>query len=81
MSAEPSEAHERGTGTVSPPRPATPRWVKVAGGVLAALVVLVLVLLLSGGEHGPGRHTGGGDAPAATQPGPHTGPPAGGHGP
>ena len=37
--------------------PGTPRWVKV--GAIVAVVVLVLVLaimLLSGGEHGPLRH-------------------------
>ena len=63
-------------------RPRAPLWVKIMGGALAVLVVLVLVLLLSGGEHGPGRHSGGGsDAPAATEPGPHTGPPAGVHAP
>jgi hypothetical protein len=34
-----------------------PRWVKVFGLVLAVLVVLAaLVMLLSGGAHGPGRH-------------------------
>lgn len=63
-------------------KPGTPRWVKLFGGCLAALVVLVVVLLATGGEHGPGRHLeGGSDAPAATQPGTHTGPPAGGHAP
>ena len=40
----------------------TPRWVKVLG--LAALVVVVLfvvVQVLTGGEHGPGRHSPGGE--------------------
>jgi hypothetical protein len=37
-----------------------PRWVKVSGIVAALIVVLlVAVMLLSGGEHGPGRHFGG----------------------
>lgn len=36
----------------------TPRWVKVFVGVAVVLVVLVVVLLATGG-HGPGRHTGG----------------------
>lgn len=36
-----------------------PRWVKVFGIVTAALVVLIVVLLLVGG-HGPGRHLGAG---------------------
>jgi hypothetical protein len=34
-----------------------PRWVKVSGIVAIVLAVaVVVVLLLSGGEHGPGRH-------------------------
>jgi hypothetical protein len=34
-----------------------PRWVKVFLIIAAALVVLmVAVMLVSGGEHGPGRH-------------------------
>ena len=34
-----------------------PRWVKVSGIVAIVLaVVVVAVLLLSDGEHGPGRH-------------------------
>jgi hypothetical protein len=34
----------------------TPRWVKVFGGILIAVVLLVVLLKLIGGEHGPGRH-------------------------
>jgi prolyl oligopeptidase PreP (S9A serine peptidase family) len=46
----------------------TPRWVKVSGLVaLAVLVLFVVVLVVGGGEHGPGRHQGG----------VHTGPPPG----
>jgi len=34
-----------------------PRWVKVAGIVLAVLALLVIVVLLvGGGDHGPRRH-------------------------
>jgi hypothetical protein len=58
-----------------PPYPdtGTPRWVKVAGIVALALVLLFVVLILTGrGGHGPGRHTPGGDAPGG-----HTGPPPG----
>jgi hypothetical protein len=41
--------------------PGMPRWVKVAGIILAVLVLLlVIVLLISGGEHGPRRHLSGG---------------------
>jgi len=40
-----------------------PRWVIALVAVSAVLAVLVLVLLLSGGEHGPSRHAAG---PATT---------------
>jgi hypothetical protein len=44
----------------------TPRWVKVSGLVaVVVLVLFVIVLVVGGGEHGPGRH----------QLGDHTGPP------
>ena len=54
-------------GTVMPPDRATPpgmpRWVKRSGIIVAILVLLgVVVMLVSGGEHGPWRHFGGGDA-------------------
>lgn len=35
----------------------TPRWVKVFGVIALVLVVLIGVMLVAGGEHGPGRHT------------------------
>lgn len=47
--------------------PGLPRWVKVSGIVGIAVIVLLVVLLVTGGpgEHGPGRHTGGDDSPSA----------------
>ena len=33
-----------------------PRWVTVAYAIALALVVLLVVLWLVGGSHGPGRH-------------------------
>jgi len=33
----------------------TPRWVKVFGIIALALVLLIGVMLISGGEYGPGR--------------------------
>ena len=37
--------------------PGTPRWVKVGALVAAVLLsLLVLVMLVAGGEHGPMRH-------------------------
>lgn len=43
-------------------RAGTPRWVKVFVVIGAVLAVLLVVGLVFGkGEHGPGRHGGGGD--------------------
>ena len=41
-----------------PAPPGMPRWVKVAGAVVLALVLVFVVLRLAGlgGDHGPGRH-------------------------
>ncbi len=44
-----------------------PRWVKVAGLIAVVLVALaVIVALLGGGEHGPGRHLPGGHSLGVT---------------
>ncbi|HEX2057517.1 MAG TPA: hypothetical protein VHI71_04030 [Actinomycetota bacterium] len=48
---------------------ARPRWVKVAGiAALVVMAVVVVVMLATGGEHGPGRHLPGRDAPAGHTP-------------
>ena len=54
-------------------RPATPTWVK-ALAIAAAVMVLVVVavMLLAGGEHGPGRHAGGRPAVAVARDSPLT---------
>lgn len=36
--------------------PGTPRWVVVLGVSLSVLALIVIFMLLSGGDHGPGRH-------------------------
>ena len=38
------------------PTAGPPRWVKVSATIALALVGLVLIVLLAGGNHGPGRH-------------------------
>jgi len=44
-----------------PARPAgTPAWVKVFAVIAVVLIAMLGVMLLSGGDHGPGRHTSGG---------------------
>lgn len=48
------------------PLPPRPRWVKVVLGVAAVIIVAVVVLALAGGgDHGPGRHAGMTNIPAA----------------
>ena len=47
---------------VSSGRPATPRWVKGLGVLLVIAALIVAVVLLQGGDqHGPGLHAGMGD--------------------
>jgi hypothetical protein len=51
-----------------PPYPGTPRWVKVFGIIVIVVVLLaVAMMVISGGEHGPGRHTPSGDAGGQVQ--------------
>jgi hypothetical protein len=47
----------------------TPRWVKVVGIIAVVLLLVLGIIMLIGGEHGPGRH-----APPANE----QTPPAGG---
>jgi hypothetical protein len=52
---------EPGVASDVGPAAGTPRWVKIFGVIALVLVVLFVVLLLTGG-HGPSRHSfGGGD--------------------
>lgn len=65
-------------------QPKVPRWVKVLAiiAVVVALAVIV-VMKISGGQHGPGRHLPGGssgEAPATVPGGGHTPPPGIDHG-
>jgi hypothetical protein len=72
--AEPPADRESGEGAST----GTPRWVKVSGLVAIVVIVLfVVVTLVGGGEHGPGRHTPGGGSNTTDGPGRHTGPPPG----
>jgi hypothetical protein len=49
-------------------RPGVPRWVKVLGIVAATLLLITLIVMAAtGGQHGPGRHQSSlGHAGAAT---------------
>ncbi len=60
--------HDTGVG---PGReyPGIPRWVKVSGIIVIVLFLLVVVVMFIGrGEHGPGRHAPSGDAGGQTPP-------------
>ena len=37
----------------------TPRWVKVFGIIALVVLLLFIIMLLTRGSHGPGRHLGG----------------------
>lgn len=53
---DPSTSRDNESDMGLPPR--VPRWVKVfATIVVAATLVLAIVQLITGGQHGPGLHT------------------------
>ena len=55
--ARPANSEPDAASEATPP--GVPRWVRVLAAVVLVLVVmLVLVMALTGGEHGPGLHTG-----------------------
>ena len=57
MTSQPSDRDDTGYDQVQGPTAGLPRWVKVFLLVAAGVVVLgVVVMLLVGGGHGPGRH-------------------------
>jgi hypothetical protein len=61
QSVNSSEQHATAGPADQPQPPATPRWVKVAGAVIAVLVLAAVAKVLFGGgvgEHGPGLHGG-----------------------
>lgn len=45
------------SGTDAEQPPGVPRWLKVSGLVVGVVVLLVVLgMLVLGGDHGPGRH-------------------------
>jgi hypothetical protein len=55
MADQPSSPQRDGSADRGPTA-GPPRWVRIAGIIALALVVLALIVLLAGGNHGPGRH-------------------------
>ena len=79
--SDPSAETTEPAGPAQEERPGAPRWVKIVGMVALLLALTAVGLALAGGEHSPGRHLGGDDAPPTrTAPGGsgHT-PPPGAH--
>jgi hypothetical protein len=72
MADRPSEPtdDQTGVGPASDRPPATPRWAKIFWIIAAVVILLVLIVLLTRGPHGPGRHMGpaggGGETPASS---------------
>ena len=54
--ADPPSSPERDGSADRGPVAGPPRWVKVSGIITLAIVLLLIVLLLTDGNHGPGRH-------------------------
>jgi hypothetical protein len=86
--ADSTASSDSGAASDGPSRPGAPLWVKIFAVIAVVAVIMVAVMLLAGGDHGPGRHSSG-DAggPARTSSatqspvvGGHE-PPAGGHTP
>ena len=38
--------------------PGVPRWVKISGALVAVILLVLVVIMVLGGNHGPGRHMG-----------------------
>jgi hypothetical protein len=55
MADRPSSPERDGSADHGPTA-GPPRWVKVSSIIALALILLVLIALLAGGNHGPGRH-------------------------
>jgi hypothetical protein len=74
-SRDPNTSDDIGLGIDRESTDGTPRWVKLFGLIAGLLLVLLLVIALLTGGHGPGRHAlsghAGGDAPhsSAAEPG------------
>jgi hypothetical protein len=79
------DTYEDSNAGLGPDRPLTgaPRWVKVFGIIALSLAVLFIGLKVTGlgGNHGPGRHGGGGTTPSSVpDDGARTPPPGMDHG-
>ena len=58
--ADPPSSPEPNAGPDGGPTAGTPRWVKVSGIITLVVLLLVLIVLLTGANHGPDRHRSSG---------------------
>ena len=66
----PDTSDDTGAGPDREPTTSSPRWVRIFGIIAAIVILLIAILLLTGG-HGPRRHTpsgGLGQTPVASLP-------------
>lgn len=62
FASEAGDEHSPRDGGSSSLHPGTPRWVKILGAIVIALILLlVIVNVIGGGNHGPAMHTPTGD--------------------
>jgi hypothetical protein len=64
--ADPPRYPDNGLGSRRESTTSTPRWVKLAGIIAIALVLLLVIILHLLGGFGPGLHTPGGDTPPSS---------------
>jgi len=62
----PDTGDDTGLGSGRGSTTSTPRWVKLAGIIAIALVLLLVIILHLLGGFGPGLHTPGGDIPPSS---------------
>jgi hypothetical protein len=63
--ADPSSQSGSDAGRSGSTTTGTPRWAKTFGIIAIVLALLLIIVLLAGGDHGPGRHTSFGDTARA----------------
>lgn len=65
--ADPTASSDTGAASDGPSRPGAPLWVKIFAVIAVVAVIMVAVMLLAGGDHGPARHSSAdAGAPART---------------
>ncbi|WP_019482601.1 hypothetical protein [Arthrobacter sp. TB 23] len=61
-----SDREPKGLNPAAQERSGVPRWVKIFALTALAVVVILVVVMFLGGEHGPGMHSSRGSSQQAT---------------